>query len=409
MYQETFYISEPSALDMLALAAENQTLQEQLAKHILENEALRQETARVNIERERNQNLQQQLAKQILENDDLQRENAKMNAEVVKGKKEMKKNLQKTTQTLCIESICDSPIKDSFKYYTGFVFVQFMCIFKFLIPNKLECPISFKVNMSSIQNMKLEDQFLLTMIKLRLNLDFMHLGHLFNISNTDAGRLFRTWINYMYFRFGSVSIWPDREILKAKMPPKFKEDFPDTMVILDGTEIKTERPSSLRTQSQCYSDYKSATTLKGLVGIDPRGSFTFISMLFAGSISDKNITAKSGLLDLLQQLLDCGKLKKGDGVMVDKGFLIRDEIEKLGLRLFIPPFASTTCQMSAAEVALTRKIARHRVHVERAISRAKKFKIVDNRVEMSIFPTINQIWFCCCFLTNFMPYLIKDN
>jgi len=94
--------------------------------------------------------------------------------------------------------------------------------------------------------------------------------------------------------------------------------------------------------------------------------------------------------------------------MVDKGFLIRDEIENLGLKLLIPPFASIACQMSAADVAFTRKIARHRVHVERAISRVKKFKIVGKGVGLSLFPCINQIWYSCCFLTNFMPYLIKD-
>ena len=74
------------------------------------------------------------------------------------------------------------------------------------------------------------------------------------------------------------------------------------------------------------------------------------------------------MLEVLQQLLDYGRLRPGDGVMVDKGFLIKDEIEKLGLRLYIPPFAPGAGQMSAGDVALTKKIASHRVHVERAIS-----------------------------------------
>jgi hypothetical protein len=169
-----------------------------------------------------------------------------------------------------------------------------------------------------------------------------------------------------------------------------------------------EKPSSLRSQSQCYSDYKSCTSLKGLVGVDPRGSFTFISMLFTGGTSDNEITARSGLMDMLKQLLDCGRLQRGDAVMVDKGFLIREDIEKLGLELIIPPFASSTEQMPPSDVALTQKIAKHRIHVERAISRVKKFKIVDHRLDLTLYPSINQIWFCCCFLTGFMPLLIKD-
>jgi hypothetical protein len=61
--------------------------------------------------------------------------------------------------------------------------------------------------------------------------------------------------------------------------------------------------------------------------------------------------------------------------MVDKGFRINEEIEKLGLKLNIPPFANTGSQMSSADITLTEKIARHRVHVERAIARVKNFKI----------------------------------
>lgn len=296
-----------------------------------------------------------------------------------------------------METVRDSPIRDNFKYYTGFLYSQFLLIFKFLVPVSTKVPFTFTKTITSAKKISLQDQLLLTLIKLRLNFEFKHIAHLFKISPQDAGALFKNWINYMFHRFGSVPVWPEREDIISNMPKKFKEDFPSCFLILDGTELKLERPNSLRSQSQCYSDYKSATTLKGLVGIDPRGSFLFISMLFSGSISDKEITTKSGLLDFLQQLMDCGKLKQGDGVMVDKGFLIRGEIEKLGLKLLIPPFAPGSGQMTASDVALTRKIAKHRVHVERAISRAKKFKIIDNRIEASLFHCINQVWFCCCF------------
>lgn len=79
------------------------------------------------------------------------------------------------------------------------------------------------------------------------------------------------------------------------MPEKFKQDFPSTIVMLDGTELKLEKPSWL---SQVHSDYTSCT-LKGLVGIHPCGSFIFISTSFSGAISDKEITVQRGLLDVL--------------------------------------------------------------------------------------------------------------
>ena len=206
-------------------------------------------------------------------------------------------------------------------YY--FYYEQFTNIYKFLVIHEDKLTLNYSRASNAIKKMELEDQVLLTFIKLRLNFEFKHLAYLFELSTQDAVVVFRAWVNYMFYKFGSVPIWPDREVIYNHMPSKFKEEFPTTFVILDGTEIKVERPSALRSQSQCYSDYKSATTLKSLVGVDPRGSFIFISTLLSGYISDKEITSKSGLLTLLQQLLDSGKLKNGDGVMVDKRFPIK--------------------------------------------------------------------------------------
>jgi len=295
--------------------------------------------------------------------------------------------------------------KDKFKYYTGFTFETFTVIYNFLAP--CDKPFKYTKQLKCLKNLSLENQLLLVLIKLRQNFDFTHISTLFGISKQDCSTIFTNWINFMYFRFGSVNIWPNRDVIISNMPDKFKKDFPNTLVIIDGTEIKIQRPSSLTAQSQFYSDYKSCTTLKGLVGIDPRGSIIFASMLFSGAISDNQITQQSGFLKLLQDLKMSGKMLDGDGVMADKGFRIESDLQQLGLQLNIPPFASSSGQMKIADVNLTEKIASHRVHVERAISRVKKFKILDNRVDLSLFSSINQIWFVCCFLTNFMPFLIQ--
>ena len=131
-------------------------------------------------------------------------------------------------------------------------------------------------------------------------------------------------------------------------------------------------------------------------------------MLFSGSISDKDITEKSGFLELLSNLIQCGKLQTGDGVTADKGFHREKEIDALGLKLNIPPFASCSAQMKATEVTETVKIAKHRVHVERPIARIKQFKILSGKISLTFFSIIDQIWLTCCLLTNFMPFLIQD-
>lgn len=97
-------------------------------------------------------------------------------------------------------------------------------------------------------------------------------------------------------------------------------------------------------------------------------------MLFSGSMSDNDITSQSGFLNLLKYLKTAGKIHEGeDGVMADKGFGIEKDVEKFGLRLNIPPFAPASGQMKPSDVNMTEKVAIHRVHVERAIARVKKF------------------------------------
>ncbi|KAL1260044.1 hypothetical protein QQF64_007871 [Cirrhinus molitorella] len=102
------------------------------------------------------------------------------------------------------------------------------------------------------------------------------------------------------------------------------------------------------------------------------------------------IVQKSYFLELMKTLMAHSYLKKGDGVMVDKGFLIEKDLEEIGLRVNIPPFAQSNKQMSATDVHKTKKIAAHRVHVERAIAKVKKFKIVSG-----IIPNIRAPPFVC--------------
>ena len=212
-------------------------------------------------------------------------------------------------------------------------------------------------------------------------------------------RKITTWANYLYFFLGSQPIWPSTADVCAKMPGEFKKLYPTTRVILDCTEFFVETPSSLLLQSQLYSSYKSNTTLKGLIGISPHGAITFVSSLYTGAISDKEITRCSGILDLLEA---------GDSVMADKGFDIEDLLREKEVDLNIPPFLESRTQFSAAEVQKTKMIAKVRIHVERAIKRIKEFHIFDSDVPLSMLGSINQVYTVACLLTNFQGPLILN-
>ncbi|XP_061692084.1 uncharacterized protein LOC133509230 isoform X1 [Syngnathoides biaculeatus] len=294
-------------------------------------------------------------------------------------------------------------------YYTGFSKDTFNAIFKFLVPDTDSCPLKYvgKGNLSQIKKISFKDQLLLTLCKLRNDSDLQDRAFRFSLTKQVVGVVFNSWVNYMYLRFGEVCIWPPRDVIYEHMPGNYRQEFPDTFSIIDCTEIRIQKPSSLNAQSQTYSTYKSCNTLKALVAVDPRGSVIFSSMLFAGSISDKEIYKKSGFQSMLIQLVEIGYLKTGDGIMADKGFDIVKEVEDVGLKLNIPPFAKSGIQMNSHDVNLTQKIAKHRVHVERAIRRIKSFKILSGRISLSLMSSIAQIWYVCSFLTNFMPLCIK--
>jgi hypothetical protein len=282
-----------------------------------------------------------------------------------------------------------------FRYYTGLTYARFAVLLSFLLP---VVSTSMRRDTRIIEPC---DCLLLTLCRLRHNYGLQDLACRFAVSAQSAGEIFSDWINHMYLNFGSLGIWSHRDVVISNMPEQFKREFGTTLAIIDCTELPTQTPNALTVQSQCYSDYKSTTTLKCLIGCDPNGSLLFVSSLFTGSISDNKICAESGFFELLKQLIDSGYIQRGDGIMADKGFTIQKELNELGLLLNIPPMASSTTQMTKPDVLLTRKIAKHRVHIERLIGKVKKYKIVSHRIPGTLFKSINQIWTVCCFLTLF--------
>ena len=147
-----------------------------------------------------------------------------------------------------------------------------------------------------------------------------------------------------------------------------------------------------------FSNYKNNNTFKGLIGISPSGAITFVSSLFSGSISDKELTRQSGLLALLE---------KGDSIMADRGFDIEADLIPLGVKLNIPPFLKGKSQLSENEMVATRRIASVRIHVERAMERIKNYHIFDKDIPSSSTDLADQIFFVCSVLSNFWPPLCE--
>ena len=242
------------------------------------------------------------------------------------------------------------------------------------------------------------EEYFMVLCRLRRGFAIQHLSHLFRVASSTVSRTFTAWINFMYLKFGQINLWPSKQLVQDAMPDVFKERYPNTRVIIDCTEIRCEMPGSLLLNGELFSSYKNHTTLKGLIGIAPSGAITFISQLYTGSISDREIVIRSGFLD--QAFVG------GDTIMADKGFTIQD-ILPLGTTLNIPPFLGQNAQMSAEDVIYTQQIASVRIHVERAINRIKNYKIWSGVVPLSSFGLVNQMWSICAFLCNTQDKLIS--
>ena len=218
----------------------------------------------------------------------------------------------------------------------------------------------------------------------------------FGISQLTVSRITTTWINFIYLKLKELPLWMPRVLVQENMPEQFMKQYPTTRVIVDATEIYVEQPELPEIQQMTFSSYKNDNTYKALVGISPNGVITFVSSLYPGSISDKELTRRCGILDLLEP---------GDSVMADRGFDIEEDLALRGVRPNIPPFLRGKTQLSKKELITTRRIASLRIHVECAMERIKNFHIFDRSLPSSLTDIADRIVFVCCVLGNFQPPL----
>ncbi|XP_067050019.1 uncharacterized protein [Acropora muricata] len=361
--------------------------------------------------------LEEKLKQAESEINNLRHENTELNEKLAECERQQK---EMSSRLFCVD--CFTTDGD-ISFYTGLSsYATFMAIFEYLNPGDNCSNIRPRGSVTDVpedfynsdfddeenvqaskkgrrRKLKPLDEFFIVLCRLRRGFSEKHLAHLYGVAQSTVSRIFVPWINYMYLKFGQICIWPSKEVVQATMPADFKEKFPTTRVIIDCTEVRCEMPSSLLLNSELFSSYKNHVTLKGLVGIAPSGAITFISQLYTGSISDREIVIRSGFLSQ--------KFENGDTVMADKGFQIAD-ILPLRVKLNIPPFLGANTQMSAEDVVRTQQIAGLRIHVERAINKIKNFLIWKGEIPLSLFSVVNQMWSVCAFLCNTQDPLISE-
>ena len=316
-------------------------------------------------------------------------------------KEQEKINDQNKQELSCAELIKDPKI---FKFYTGLTPEVFQALFKNILPytenqrywrgpKRGFTPVQKRGLLGksgSDKRLNKQDQFLLWLVKCRLNLKTVDLAYRFSISSFTVSSIFTTWTKLLRPLLENFIIWPSQETISQNLPEKFKE-FPRTRVIIDCFEVQIQHPKSLKAQAETYSNYKSRNTTKYLIGITPNVACSFISKGFGGRTSDKKVTKESGTLS---------KFEPGDDCMADRGFDIEDLLRVHGATLNIPPRTKGKQPLSANEETKTRRIASVRIYVENFIGRLKRYNILKDTIPINFVRQIDDIVVCLCALCN---------
>jgi hypothetical protein len=128
------------------------------------------------------------------------------------------------------ESLMDDNAK--VKYYTGLPSYKVLkAVFDFLSP----C-----INSYSRTALPLFSQFLMVLVRLRVNMEVQNLSYHFGIHSSNISRTFRRWIDVIYIRLKPLIRWLDREQLYRTMPMELKRKFSKCVVVIDYFKIFME-------------------------------------------------------------------------------------------------------------------------------------------------------------------------
>ena len=177
-----------------------------------------------------------------------------------------------------------------------------------LVPRKVRLPpenqekqefVTTPKNTGRKRKLPPKDEFLLTLMKLGLNLQRTDLFVRFDVSEGLCSNIFKLWLQTMAEYFKAFVFIPDLEVILATTPDRFCQ-FKNLVGTVDYSEVFIETPKNLELQSATWSEYKHHNTIKCLVCVAPNSSIIYISECYIGHISDKALTKVSSFSNELR-------------------------------------------------------------------------------------------------------------
>ena len=106
-------------------------------------------------------------------------------------------------------------------------------------------------------------------------------------------------------------------------------------------------------------------------------------------------------MDILKQKLQTSEILHVGNAMADKGFDISGEPTQLSLGHNSQPYLRGKDCFFESDVLRTQTVAMHSIHVERALCKMKRFRILHSVIPVAMIETSNQMWTVICLLSNF--------
>ena len=244
----------------------------------------------------------------------------------------------------------------------------------------------------------LEDEILITLMRIRLDCPVEDIAFRFGISPSLATSIITTFLIFLGLELKPLIYWPSPGETLSYTHRHFAGTFNKCEGIGDCTEQHIEHSKNADAQYQTYSTYKSNNTLKKLIFCTKSGSISYISEAYAGSCSDRFITEDTNI---------ASKFTPGFIVLFDKGFNVQDLFLSRQVTCVLPPFVRSKRQFTRSEVYQGKRIARARIHIERVMGRFKEFRLLAHTLPITMIDLCDHIWSIAGAIINMQPPLVK--
>ena len=280
-------------------------------------------------------------------------------------------------------------------FYTGLEFVKVKLLLSFLSPvcnNLIYCNSdkrNFNINNAEERRFTPRQELIITLTYLRCALSLQDLAYRFETSLELVTTIIITWVQLMYLEFSKhvkPRMFVTRHKIKEDMPLLFKE-FKNLRVIIMCVEVYCQsRPLfNFEHHDHTYAKNQTSAIYKALIGCTPTGMISFVSPVYEGTTSNREMFIKSRIANLLEP---------DDLVLVDHELVIKDIIESKGGQLKIPPFMEICNDF---EKAVTKK---QRACVEEAVGRVKGFRVLQTELPLDMKGITSQLVFVCACIVN---------